>query len=201
VIIGGAIGAIGGFLGSRSANEQTDEQRERQTQALLALRPKRILKMATQLTPRFRGLVAAGIGPTVEQRTAANLARSGLADTGAGEALRNLSYQVPGAIASQGALEFARQTSQAYAGSLLGAPSLPASQSAILQTLAGGLQGGLGTFLALQKAKSTQENIAGLQARHPDLIPGNAPSAPDRGPYFPPPEQPRGFTPPRGPLF
>jgi hypothetical protein len=204
VIIGAAIGAIGGFFSSRGESDAADEMRRRQAQAMRLLSTKAILRKATRVTPQFRALVAGGIGPGIESRVASNLARTGFADTGAGEALRGLSYQVPGAIASQGALQFAKETNFAAASALLGAPAIPPSPNAILSTLSGGLQGGLGTFLALQKAQTAQQGqIATLQGKYPDLIPGNAPTAPPRDPYFPAPSGPKppiDFI-PRGPLF
>jgi len=203
VAIGAAVGAIGGFLGSSSSRKANRRQASLQRRAQRMLRPEQILKVATKVTPKFRALVAGGVGPGIEGRVAANLARSGLTDTGVGEALRTMSFSLPGVIASRGALDFAQQAQAARANALLGAAAIPPTPSGVLAALAGGLQGGLGTFLAMQQRA---DSIGDLRRIYPDLIPGNAPAPtfpklPDAfapNPSYPPPPT---YRPPSGPLF
>jgi hypothetical protein len=123
------------------------------------IRPQRIMNVANQVQPQFRALVARGIGPGIEGKMDAGLARSGWDETGVGAVLKNMSMQMPGVVASNAALEWARQVQFARSQSLLGAPGVPPQQNSILAGVAGGLQGGLGTWLYMQNQKKPAPGV------------------------------------------
>lgn len=186
--LGAAIGAIGGFIGASGANRAEKATRRRVRRATKMLKPSRIMTHAKQALPQFRSLVAGGVGPGIESRAASNLARSGFTDTGTGEAIRGMSLSMPGVVASQGALQFATELQLARASNLLGAPSPMPMQSEVLRGIAGGLSGGLGTWLAGQRPP--QQNNVNVN------VPGGIPSGPMPIPSLPGPPQWRVPMPP-----
>jgi hypothetical protein len=184
--IGAAIGALGGYLTSSSKRKAEKKYRHRVRRAQRLLKPGRIVADAQRVQPKFREMVAGGIGPGIEQRVASNLSRSGFSDTGTGEAVRALSLNLPGQIASQGALSFTAQANQARAENMLGGAAQAPTESGWMAALAGGLQGGLGTFMNMQGQQN--HSLADLRLAFPSLRPGTAPA-----PQFP---TIPGFTPP-----
>lgn len=141
-VIGAGVGAISGFLGGRRRKKAEREERRRQKRIRQIASPEHLKELMAGLQPVMREIVAAGLGPQFQDAVNTNLAQAGLADTGAGEALRGLSMAAPGVMSTQMAGNRAQDVvrNQLAAEGIAGESPAPASNP-LLDALMGGARG------------------------------------------------------------
>jgi hypothetical protein len=157
------VGAASSYYGAASGRGAARQLAANFREAEDFLNPRRIAKVTRRLIPLYRELIAGGAGPKIQDDIATILARSGLSDTGAADAIRALGEQAPGIFAFQQALSSAYDIQSQRAAQLLGAPVSP-GYNPIGETLAGGARGfiGGGGLNLGKKTTSTDDEYPGL---------------------------------------
>lgn len=121
-LINTAIGLFGGMRQADMSNEQREMIEERVAAARGAASAENFAGIVARLTPMFREVVAAGLGPAFQESVSRTMAKRGLTGTGVGAAFSNASAAMPNIMAFQSAMGEAGRIQEGQIGAELGAP-------------------------------------------------------------------------------
>ena len=158
--VGGAvIGGISGYLSGKSKKRAIEERNQQLRKARALATPAHLKELMVSMSPMFREIVAAGLGPQFMQEVSVGLSRHGLTGTGAGEAMRTASTQAPAVAAAGMAADRAERVQRNEVNTALQSADIQPVPNPLLETLQGGVQGAFSMARAFGEKRPSTSGV------------------------------------------